>query len=356
VPPGVSAAPATSAKAELGSEDAVVGAGGDANDEAATSPLGSSAAPRSGAAEQPGSGGTKPAAEAVSRPQEHAPPSDAPASAESAEGSSGMPPVSSAAQGGAAGGGFSFGGNLAKSVGGFGGGGGSGFGALAGEILKLPFSNRTIRQQGSEGHWARSISALSACLLVVNPCRRWMLHAGAASSSGGFAAFGSRPGTAEANPGGGGLFGSNPAFAFGASADADASTPTQSMFGGAGAGESMPGWHRTLIEMTVVEHTQEAGVAPARAAAGCATCHLMRVCAMLAGSAQDGPAAGKPAVLAAAEKVETGEEGERTVFAGDGTLFSFDTAGWRERGRGELRVKVDRSGAPFPRTVSAICL
>ena len=64
-------------------------------------------------------------------------------------------------------------------------------------------------------------------------------------------------------------------------------------------------------------------------------------------SAQDGPAAGKPAVLAAEEKVETGEEGERTVFAGDGTLFSFDTAGWRERGRGELRVKVDRSGAPF---------
>ena len=65
-----------------------------------------------------------------------------------------------------------------------------------------------------------------------------------------------------------------------------------------------------------------------------------------AGSAQDEPAAGKPAVLAAEEKVETGEEGERTVFAGDGTLFSFDTAGWRERGRGELRVKVDRSGAP----------
>ena len=66
---------------------------------------------------------------------------------------------------------------------------------------------------------------------------------------------------------------------------------------------------------------------------------------MHAESAQDGPAAAKPAVLAAEEKVETGEEGERTVFAGDGTLFSFDTAGWRERGRGELRVKVDRSGA-----------
>lgn len=74
----------------------------------------------------------------------------------------------------------------------------------------------------------------------------------------------------------------------------------------------------------------------------------MCVCALHADSAQDGPAAGKPAVLAAGEKVETGEEGERTVFAGDGTLFSFDTAGWRERGRGELRVKVDRSGAPFP--------
>ena len=74
----------------------------------------------------------------------------------------------------------------------------------------------------------------------------------------------------------------------------------------------------------------------------------MCACALVAESAHDGPAAGKPAVLAAAEKVETGEEGERTVFAGDGTLFSFDTAGWRERGRGELRVKVDRSGAPTP--------
>ena len=80
-----------------------------------------------------------------------------------------------------------------------------------------------------------------------------MLGAGAASSSGGFAAFGLRPGTAEANSSAGGLFGSKPAFAFGASADADASTPTQSMFGGAGAGESQPGWHHTgIIEITAV--------------------------------------------------------------------------------------------------------
>lgn len=63
------------------------------------------------------------------------------------------------------------------------------------------------------------------------------------------------------------------------------------------------------------------------------------------GAAQDKPAATKAPVLAAEEKVETGEEGERTVFSGDGTLFSFDTGGWRERGRGELRVKVDQSGA-----------
>ena len=40
----------------------------------------------------------------------------------------------------------------------------------------------------------------------------------------------------------------------------------------------------------------------------------------------------------------TGEEEERSVFSGDGTLFGFEAAGWKERGRGELRVKVDQKG------------
>ena len=144
----MSAAPAASAKAELGSEDAVVGTGGDANDEAASSPLGTAAQPGSGAAaRQPDSDGAAPAGEAADgkagpKAEEHSPPADAPASAASAEGSSGLPPVSSAAQGGAAGGGFSFGGNLAKSVGGFGGGSGSGFGALAGVVSRVPWCGR----------------------------------------------------------------------------------------------------------------------------------------------------------------------------------------------------------------------
>lgn len=58
-------------------------------------------------------------------------------------------------------------------------------------------------------------------------------------------------------------------------------------------------------------------------------------------------------MLAAEEKVETGEEGERTVFSGDGTLFSFDEGGWRERGRGELRVKVGQSGGRLSAEVRA---
>jgi len=63
------------------------------------------------------------------------------------------------------------------------------------------------------------------------------------------------------------------------------------------------------------------------------------------GAAQEAPVA-KPMLAAEGDKVETGEEGERTVFSGDGTLFSFGSAGgWKERGRGELRVKVGQSGA-----------
>ena len=32
----------------------------------------------------------------------------------------------------------------------------------------------------------------------------------------------------------------------------------------------------------------------------------------------------------------------------DGVLYNFDPAGWKERGRGELRVNVAPSGAPRP--------
>lgn len=120
-PPATSAAPAAPAKAELGSKDAVVAAGDDADDEAATSRLGTSAPATSGAAEQAAPGA---AAHPAGKPHEQ-PPEDAPTSAPSAEGSSGVPPVTAETNAG-----FSFGSGLAKSVGG--GFGGSGFGALAG--------------------------------------------------------------------------------------------------------------------------------------------------------------------------------------------------------------------------------
>lgn len=42
--------------------------------------------------------------------------------------------------------------------------------------------------------------------------------------------------------------------------------------------------------------------------------------------------------------IATGEEDEKTVFTNEGVLYNYDPAGWKERGRGELRVKVAPSG------------
>lgn len=39
----------------------------------------------------------------------------------------------------------------------------------------------------------------------------------------------------------------------------------------------------------------------------------------------------------------TGEEDEKTVWSGDGTLFEFGE-GWKERGRGQARIKVAAAG------------
>jgi len=47
----------------------------------------------------------------------------------------------------------------------------------------------------------------------------------------------------------------------------------------------------------------------------------------------------------AEEDVVTGEEGERTVWTGDGTLFEFSDGAWRERGRGQARVNVTSTGS-----------
>ena len=44
------------------------------------------------------------------------------------------------------------------------------------------------------------------------------------------------------------------------------------------------------------------------------------------------------------EEVLTGEEDEQTLWSGDGTLFEFGPSGWKERGRGQARVKVAACG------------
>ncbi|KAJ7011743.1 hypothetical protein NC653_001985 [Populus alba x Populus x berolinensis] len=43
--------------------------------------------------------------------------------------------------------------------------------------------------------------------------------------------------------------------------------------------------------------------------------------------------------------VETGEENEKVVFSADSVVFEFLDGGWKERGKGELRVNVSTTGA-----------
>ncbi|KAK9066083.1 hypothetical protein SSX86_015485 [Deinandra increscens subsp. villosa] len=50
-------------------------------------------------------------------------------------------------------------------------------------------------------------------------------------------------------------------------------------------------------------------------------------------------------------QVETGEENEKVVFAADSILFEFIDGGWKERGKGELKVNVLTSGTRKARLV-----
>lgn len=50
-------------------------------------------------------------------------------------------------------------------------------------------------------------------------------------------------------------------------------------------------------------------------------------------------------------QVETGEENERVVFTADSILFEFLEGGWKERGKGELKVNVLTSGSQKARLV-----
>ncbi|XP_004302923.1 PREDICTED: uncharacterized protein LOC101299101 isoform 2 [Fragaria vesca subsp. vesca] len=49
--------------------------------------------------------------------------------------------------------------------------------------------------------------------------------------------------------------------------------------------------------------------------------------------------------------VETGEENEKAVFTADAVLFEFIDGGWKERGKGDLKVNVSDSGADKARLV-----
>lgn len=49
--------------------------------------------------------------------------------------------------------------------------------------------------------------------------------------------------------------------------------------------------------------------------------------------------------------VETGEENEKAVFAADSVLFEFTDGGWKERGKGEVKVNISRTGTGKARLV-----
>ena len=49
--------------------------------------------------------------------------------------------------------------------------------------------------------------------------------------------------------------------------------------------------------------------------------------------------------------VETGEENEKVVFTADSVMFEFFDGGWKERGKGELKVNVSRDGVEKARLV-----
>ncbi|KAK6914917.1 Ran binding domain [Dillenia turbinata] len=49
--------------------------------------------------------------------------------------------------------------------------------------------------------------------------------------------------------------------------------------------------------------------------------------------------------------VETGEENEKTVFMADSILFEFIDGGWKERGKGELKLNISTTGAERARLV-----
>lgn len=141
----------------------------------------------------------------------------------------------------------------------------------------------------------------------------------AASSSTPAFAFGQGAST------GGGIFSfgsSAPAFAFGAKSAAAAGDEGAAAEAATSAGGTGTGATSSLFGTTPASGTSVFGAAAAAAPAPTA------------------------AVLPAEAEVTTGEEGERTVWSGEGALFEYDAAKqWRERGRGEAKLNVSEVGA-----------
>lgn len=70
------------------------------------------------------------------------------------------------------------------------------------------------------------------------------------------------------------------------------------------------------------------------------------------GSFASSTAAPKPSVVSLQEiQVETGEEKEKAIFTADAALFEFLDGGWKERGRGELKLNVSEEKDKRPRLV-----
>ncbi|CAM6092706.1 unnamed protein product [Calypogeia fissa] len=60
----------------------------------------------------------------------------------------------------------------------------------------------------------------------------------------------------------------------------------------------------------------------------------------------------KPPIVSLQEiQVETGEEKEKAIFTADATLFEFLDGGWKERGKGELKLNVSEEKDKRPRLV-----
>ncbi|KAK1282552.1 hypothetical protein QJS10_CPB22g00959 [Acorus calamus] len=72
---------------------------------------------------------------------------------------------------------------------------------------------------------------------------------------------------------------------------------------------------------------------------------------LFAGTTSDANKAGKSVIPSAEGPIKTGEENEKCVFSTDSALFEFTDGGWKERGKGEVKVNVSTLGVGKSRLV-----